>query len=435
MGKLDGSLLINVACNQEEASMNPTLRKFLTIFSLSLAGGSIYTLPYLKYVFYDTQLEVMGITNTQSGFLLSMYALGCILSYIPGGLITDKISPRKAIAVSLFGTAALGIVYGLTFSYTLSLGIWFLFALTTAFVFWTSLMKAIGMAGDSDEQARLYGLYYAGNGIAGAVINSLALEAFTWGSTPRESLFYAVAVMSGCILISAILVLFTIEDGKTESAAEDKFDFSVVKDIVKSPMVWCFSLIVFSGYAIYTSTSYFTPYLTNVIGLSVEESGAYSIVRSYLFYLLAPLGGYLADRLFHSTAKLFLVLFSLLAAVIAGVLYLPDTMSVTAISLYTLLPGAFGLMLYGLVFSVVREAGIPLKVAGTAIGIASIIGYTPDFFFSAMFGSWLDAYGNQEGYTMIFAFLAAVAVLGATMSLIIVKKGSRNNEAVAAENA
>ena len=213
--------------------MNPTLRKYLTIFALSLAGGSIYTLPYIKYVFYDTQMEVMGITNTQSGFLLSMYAIGCIVSYIPGGLITDKISPRKAIAWSLFGTAILGFLYGVTFSYTISLVIWFLFALTTAFVFWTSLMKAIGMAGDSEEQARLYGIYYA----------------------------------------------------------------------------------------------------------------------------------------------------------------------------------------------------------GTAIGIASIIGYTPDFFFSAMFGSWLDSYGNEKGYAMIFIFLTIVAAVGAVMSFAVDKRNARKGYDAVAEAA
>lgn len=402
--------------------MNATTQKYISILALSLAGGSIYTLPYLKYVFYDTQLEVMNITNMQSGFLLSMYAIGCILSYIPGGIITDKISPRKAISFSLFGTAALGVIYGLTLSYTLALVIWFLFALSTAFVFWTSLLKAIGMAGDRHEQARLYGLYYAGNGIAAAVINSLALKAFTFGSDPRQSLFYAIMVMSICIFVSGLLVFFTLTDGKAESASEDKIDFSFVGQLFKNPMLWCFSFIVFSGYAIYSSTSYFTPYLTSVVGLSVEESGFYSIIRSYLFYLLAPLGGYLADKVFRSTSKLFMALFTLLALTIGGVMFLPQTMSVTAISLYTLLPGAFGLMLYGLVFSVVREAGIPLKVAGTAIGIASIIGYTPDFFFSAMFGSWLDAHGNA-GYSMIFTFLVAVATLGAIMSLVIFKRG------------
>ncbi|SDP39199.1 MFS transporter [Desulforhopalus singaporensis] len=407
--------------------MNATLRKYISILALSLAGGSIYTLPYIKYVFYDTQLEVMNITNMQSGFLLSMYALGCILSYIPGGIITDKISPRKAISYSLFGTAALGALYAITLSYTLALVIWFLFALTTAFVFWTSLLKAIGMAGDSTEQARLYGLYYAGNGIAAAIVNSLALEAFTFGSDPRQSLFYAVMVMSVSILVSGILVFFILSDEKTESAVEDKFDFSAVKHLFKNPMLWIFSFIVFGGYAIYSSTSYFTPYLTSVVGLSVEESGVYSIIRSYLFYLLAPFGGYLADKVFRSTSKLFIVLFATLALTIGGVLFLPPTMSTTAISLYTLLPGAFGLMLYGLVFSVVREAGIPITVAGTAIGIASIIGYTPDFFFSAMFGSWLDSHGDG-GYAMIFTFLAAVAAMGCVMSIIVCRWGNKAEE-------
>lgn len=402
--------------------MSPTVRKYLSIFALSLAGGSIYTLPYLKYVFYDTQLEVMAISNTQSGFLLSMYALGCMLSYIPGGLITDKISPRKAITISLIGTAVLGFIYAFTFSYTISLGIWFLFALTTAFVFWTSLLKAIGLAGDRDEQARLYGLYYAGNGITGAVVNSLALQAFTYGSDPRQSLFYAVCVMSVFMILAAAMVFIIIKDEKVESSTEDRFDFSVVGTLFKNPMLWCFSIIVFSGYAIYSSTSYFTPYLTSVVGISVEESGAYSIIRTYLFYLLAPFGGYLADRVFHSTTKLFIALFAILGLTIGGVLFLPATMSTTAISIYTLLPGAFGLMLYGLVFSVVREAGIPVAVAGTAIGIASIIGYTPDFFFSAMFGSWLDAHGNA-GYSMIFSFLAAVAMMGMFVSFIIYKRG------------
>ncbi len=406
--------------------MTSSVRKYLSIAALSFAGGSIYTLPYLKYIFYDTQLEVMGINNTQSGPLVSMYAIGCILSYIPGGLITDKISPRKAIAASLFGTACLGALYAFTFSYTLSLAIWLIFALSTAFVFWSSLLKAVGMAGDKDEQARLYGLYYAGNGITGAIMNSLALKAFTFGETPEQSLFYAVMVLSVGIALAGVFVLILIKDGKVETSAEDKFDFSVVLDLLKSPLLWVFSFIVFCGYSIYSSTSYFTPYLTNVVGVSVEESGAFSIIRSYLFYLLSPIGGYLADKIFHSTSKLFVVLFALLAASIFGVLALPSGMSTFAVSVYTLLPGAFGLMLYGLVFSVVREAGIPVTVAGTAIGIASIIGYTPDFFMSTMFGSWLDAHGNA-GYNMIFTFLGSVAAAGVVLSFIVMLRGRKHN--------
>lgn len=401
--------------------MNSSLRKYLTILALSFAGGSIYTLPYLKYIFYDTQLEVMGINNTQSGFLLSMYAIGCIASYIPGGLITDRISPRKAIAFSLFATAALGLFYGFTFSYTLSLGIWLLFAATTAFVFWSSLLKAVGMSGSSEEQGFLYGLYYAGNGVTGAVMNSLALAAFSYGSNPRESLFYAVATLSAGIALAGIAVWFLVREGKVDTNEEDKFKFDQVKGLLTNPVLWIFSLIVFCGYAIFSNATYFTPYLTNVVGISVEESGVFSIIRNYLFYLLAPLAGLLADRVFRSTTKLFVVLFALISLSLFGVMYLPEGMSQTGISIYTLLPGAFGLMLYGLVFSVIREVGIPPMMAGTAIAIASMIGYTPDFFMSAMFGSWLDAYGNA-GYDYIFTFLGVTCIVGMIISFIVYMK-------------
>ena len=53
------------------------------------------------------------------------------------------------------------------------------------------------------------------------------------------------------------------------------------------------------------------------------------------------------------------------------------------------LPGLFGLALYGIVFGCRNEARIPAAVMATAVGIASIIGYAPDFFMATMFGSWL----------------------------------------------
>ena len=77
--------------------MNSKLRKYLTIIALGLAGGSIYFLPYIKYVFYDAQISTMGITNTQSGLMLTMYTIGNMILYIPGGIIADKVSPKKAL--------------------------------------------------------------------------------------------------------------------------------------------------------------------------------------------------------------------------------------------------------------------------------------------------------------------------------------------------
>ena len=40
-----------------------TLMKFLRLFTLGYIGGTIYCLMYIRYVFYDQMLELMGCTN------------------------------------------------------------------------------------------------------------------------------------------------------------------------------------------------------------------------------------------------------------------------------------------------------------------------------------------------------------------------------------
>ncbi|SMB95152.1 Major Facilitator Superfamily protein [Desulfonispora thiosulfatigenes DSM 11270] len=164
--------------------MKDKRQKYLTILALSLSGGSIYLLPYLKYVFYDQQLAVMGINNQQSDLLLTMYAMGCMLVYIPGGMVADRFSAKKCILFSLISTTVLALLYAFTFNYKLSLVIWLLLAITTTFVFWSSLMKTIRLIADDDEQGRMFGLYYAGNGITGAIGNSTALWAAGLSSDP-----------------------------------------------------------------------------------------------------------------------------------------------------------------------------------------------------------------------------------------------------------
>ena len=53
--------------------------------------------------------------------------------------------------------------------------IWLGLSFSTAFVFWSSLMKAIRIIGTEEEQGFMYGLYYACNGITGALTNTFAL--------------------------------------------------------------------------------------------------------------------------------------------------------------------------------------------------------------------------------------------------------------------
>jgi hypothetical protein len=76
------------------------------------------------------------------------------------------------------------------------------------------------------------------------------------------------------------------------------------------------------------------------------------------------------------------------------------------------------LALYGIMFSIASETRIPAVVMGTAVGIASVIGYSPDFFMWTLFGTWLDKFGG-EGYTYVFIYLGVVSVVGIFASFYI----------------
>ena len=402
--------------------MESKARKYLTIIALGLAGGSIYFIPYVKYVFYDAQIAAMGINNTQSGLLLTMYTIGNMVLYIPGGYLADKVSTKKALIISLVATSVLTWVYAFSLNFVVSMIIWLGLSFSTAFVFWSALMKAVRIVGTEEEQGFMYGLYYACNGIAAALTSFISLYAYNTAGEDIKSGFVRGVNASGVVvLIAAICLVFLMKEdaGKvTTESDDDKISLPMVGKVLKSPVVWILSIVILCGYGLKSSVSYFNPYLTEVVGVSAVNSGIFSIINNYLLLLLAPVGGILADKVFKSTCKWLSVSFVILAVLFGGVLLIPSDISPMVASIYTLLPGAVTMMMYGVVFSSVSEAGISRTMTGTVIGISSIIGYLPDSIYSVLFGKWLDNKG-AAGYTNIFIFLVASGILGAVLAFWI----------------
>lgn len=395
------------------------VKKYLAIMALGIAGGTIYVLPYIRGTFYDGFMAAMDVTNAQSAMTMTMYGIINTISYIPGGILADKIKPKWALVVSLIATGILGFLFAFTFSYVLSIIIWAGFSLSTAFIFWSALMKAVRICGTEEEQGFIYGVYYACNGVSASIASAIAVWAYGTAADSAGGFFRAVIVESIImILASALVILFVSNTDAIETKEEDKFQFKYVGSLLKNPIVWVFSFVVFAGYGFYANVFYFTPYLTEVVGISESSAGVFSIIRSYVFLLLSPLGGLIADKLCKSTAKWLVIGDIIIGLLFIGVMMLPATISSTAASIYTLIPGAIVMMTYGVQFSTLSEAGIPRYMTGTAIGLASLIGYMPDMVYNPIFGSWLDKYG-AGGYNRMFIFLAVTAFIGAVLSFII----------------
>ena len=288
-------------------------------------------------------------------------------------------------------------------------------------------MKAVRIIGTEEEQGFLYGVYYAVNGLTNALTNAFALKFFNTAGGDLNTGFFRAVISGGSVaIIAAIMLSILMKEEKgtvIETSEEDKFKFSDVGSVLRNPVVWIASFVIFCGDGIYTSVSYFNPYLTEVVGIAPADSSLISVIRNGLM-LLAPVGGLLADKVFKSTCKWLTTAFIIVAALFASVMMIPSTISATAASVYTLVPSAVGMMLYGVIFSVMSEAGIPRALTGTAIGIASIIGYTPDSLYSLIFGGMLDKWGGN-GYNYIFIFLIISCIVGAVFAQLVRKLGMK----------
>ena len=65
-----------------------------------------------------------------------------------------------------------------------------------------------------------------------------------------------------------------------------------------------------------------------------------------------------------------------------------------------------------------KETKIPLVYTGTAVGIVSFVGFTPDVFMSPWMGHLLDKYQGAPGHQYVFLILSLFAFIGLVTSLL-----------------
>ena len=80
-----------------------------------------------------------------------------------------------------------------------------------------------------------------------------------------------------------------------------------------------------------------------------------------------------------------------------------------------------------LYFATLEESKIPVELTGTAVGIASIIGFTPDIFSGPMFGILVDhpdpVIGLQNAFKVLILF-SGVGLIASTLLYALTKKES-----------
>jgi hypothetical protein len=73
----------------------------------------------------------------------------------------------------------------------------------------------------------------------------------------------------------------------------------------------------------------------------------------------------------------------------------------------------------GVFWAPMSEVGIAPHITGSAFGIGCLIGYAPGMFAYVIYGSILDHFPGQQGYTYVFSLMSILAVIGFMVSSLL----------------
>lgn len=405
------------------------LRRALYIFALVLAGEAIFSLPFhVTRYFKPTVLEVFGFSNTDLGSAMAAYGVVAMLSYFPGGPLADRFSPRKLMALSLVLTA-LGGVYMATIPDVFGMGVlWAWWGMTTILLFWAPLIRATRLWGGDDQQGAAFGILDGGRGLTAVLLGLIAAQGFALVMPEQADLVTAPerAEALGMViyayivgtLAAAVLVWFAIPDASSEDTHKPKGQvFANLIEVVRRPAIWLQAAIVVCAYVAYKATDNFGLFAFDVLGIDEVEAAWLSTVSSWVRPVAALAAGLIADRWLSS--RVVSVLFVALGAVYGLLAVIPTvggSVTIFVVEVIVACVAIYGLR--GVYFALFEEAAVPTVVTGTAVGIVSVIGYTPDVFFGVFTGHLLDTYPGVVGHQLVCGFIALTALLGLVASLL-----------------
>tara|TARA_B110000444_G_scaffold261042_1_gene310686 strand:- start:915 stop:2180 length:1266 start_codon:yes stop_codon:yes gene_type:complete len=406
---------------------------FLSITLLILSGEFVYMLPYvLARVFRPTFLEVFDLTNFELGSLFSVYGVVALLSYLYGGVLADQFLPRKLIALSLFLTALGGLVMATYPSYlTLQIlfGYW---GFTTVFLFWGAMIKATRLWGGTMSQGQAFGFLDAGRGLVAASMGSIGVFIFSLIITSdirsatlverQEAFRYVIFFTSFMVALVGLLVFVYMKSEGEEKIKEmtSTSSFSNIKSVIKIPSVWLLMIIIMSAYVGYKLTDIYSLYASDVMLYNQIQAAEVGALQLYLRPIVCVIIGFLADKTSGTSWIIIGFVIMLLGAVIFASGIVQSNMDVVFfISLIIIAVGTYAAR--ALYFAVFQEGKIPLAHMGTAVGIISVVGYTPDVFASPIMGYLLDTYPGITGHQYVFTMLVVFSVLGLIASIRFAK--------------
>ncbi len=352
-----------------------------------------------------------------------------MVSYFVGGPLADRFSARRLIVAALLATSLGGLVLASIPPIGILTPLYGFWGLTTIFLFWAALIKTTRELG-GDRQGQSFGMLDAGRGLFAAVMSSASVFIFA-SLLPDDvnsatfvqrsnALGTIILLFTGMNVFSALLVwVFVAEPGNTSEAVGDRAGISKVglAKVMRMPAVWCQAVIILCAYVAYKSTDDFALYARDAFGYDEVAAAQIGTLSFWMRPIAAICAGLLADRFNASLIlKCSFTLVMVGSGFIASGGVLPGIYWLLLVTVASTSAGIYALR--GLYFAIFGDAGVPAIYTGSAVGLVSFIGFTPDIFMGPVMGYLIDSSPGAAGHQHVFAVVAGFAFTGFCMTLL-----------------
>jgi len=397
--------------------------RLIHMILLILAGEIIFGLPFhLARFFRPTFLDVFNLSNTNLGDIYAFYGITAMFSYFFGGMLADKFSARTLMSSSLFLTSFGGFYMASIPDISTMFLIYGYWGITTIFLFWSAMIKATKEWGGDYSQGKAFGILDGGRGLLATIVSMAAILIYTAflpieinaaSETERLHGFKAIIWLYSILtaLIGILVWFFLPESQKHVNSKGQTSTFHNLKNVLKNRLVWLNAGIIVCAYSTYKGLDNTTLYAHEILGMNEVNAAKLFTYGSLTRPVAAILAGVIADRWVSSRVILFLFtvlvfLFGMLA-LFDGLVSFPTIIIINIFVTFFLV-----FAIRGIYFALIQETRTKHYITGTAVGIVSFIGFTPEIFFGSISGRILDANPGLTGHQNYFLFLTIIALVG-----------------------
>jgi nitrate/nitrite transporter NarK len=300
-------------------------------------------------------------------------------------------------------------------------GFW---GITTIFLFWGALIRATREWGGKSEQGMAFGVLEGGRGITAALVASLMVVVLAFympddarlATDEQRRIGFQMVVLgySAVTFVAGVLAWVFIPAPRDEPVARLN-PLPNMALVLGRPIIWAQAAVVVCAYCTYKAVDYYSLYLVEVLGKDEVEGARLTSWGAWIRPFAALFAGWVADR-FDATRSIG-VFFLILAVVYASLsVLMPDSVGhgVIYLNLGVSLFAVFALR--GIYFALLQETRTPKHITGAAVGLISVVGYTPEIFFAPIAGRILDTTPGVGGFSNLFMLLAAITTVGVVIA-------------------